>query len=127
MTRILVLDDNTDILKLVRTILEQSGFHVTAGRHGKEGLDLLHQADTLPDLILSNWFMPYMDGITFLDAVRSAPEWAAIPFVMMTAATTTDRREMAFARGANGFLSKPFLMGDLRSMLNDLGIMPNRN
>ncbi|NWG17646.1 MAG: response regulator [Chloroflexi bacterium] len=122
MTRVLVVDDSTDIVTLLRMVLEQRGYQVITGRDGREGLDLLYQVQ--PDAIISNLLMPHMDGIAFLDAVRSDPDWAGIPFIIASAMSSADYREMVFAHGANGFLPKPFHFNDLHNLLLDLGISP---
>lgn len=126
MTRILLLDDNTEMVTMLRLVLEQRGYEVIWGRHGEEGLKLLNQAKRNPDLIISNMLMPTMDGMAFLDHVRSNPDWASIPFVMMSAVTSEDRKRSTFEHGADAFLAKPFRYEDLNKTLNNLGVVPVR-
>ncbi len=124
MTRILVLDDNADIVALLRMVLEQRGYQVVSGRNGREGIHLLGQAAIRPDLIICNLRMPLMDGMAFLDMLRQQAEWSAIPVVMLTAMTAPDYREAAFAHGANAFLPKPFKLDELNRAMQNLGVTP---
>jgi CheY-like chemotaxis protein len=126
MTRILLLDDNAEMVTMLRLVLEQRGYEVIWGRHGGEGLSLLNQSNRNPDLIISNMLMPTMDGMAFLDQVRGNPDWASIPFVMMSAVSSEDRKQAMFERGADAFLSKPFRFEDLNKTLNNLGVVPAR-
>ncbi|MBC6937589.1 MAG: response regulator [Chloroflexi bacterium] len=122
MTLVLVVDDSPDIVTLLRMVLEQRGYQVITGRNGREGLEQLYQVQ--PDAIISNLFMPQMDGLAFLDAVRSDPNWASIPFIIASAVTSNDYRETVFAHGTDGFLPKPFKFNELHALLRDLGISP---
>jgi CheY-like chemotaxis protein len=124
MTHILVLDDNADIVSLLRMMLERQGYQVTSGRNGSEGIRLLEQ-DAVPDLIICNMLMPVADGIAFLDMLRQRAEWSLIPVIMLTALTSDDTRKAAFHHGANAFLPKPFHIADLTSAINNLGIHPH--
>ncbi len=125
MTRILVLDDNADIVALLRMVLEQRGYQVITGRNGREGLHLLGESPIKPDLIICNLLMPLMDGMTFLDSLRQQVEWSAIPVVMLTAMTAQVYRDAAFEHGANAFLAKPFRLDELNRTMHSLGIIPN--
>lgn len=127
MARILVLDDNADIVSLLRMVLEQRGYQVITGRNGREGVSLLGQTPVRPDVIICNLLMPLMDGITFLDTMRQQADWASIPVVMLTALSTQDYRETALEHGAAAFMSKPFRLEDLNATLRSLGISPNIN
>lgn len=120
MTRILLLDDNAEMVTMLRLVLEQRGYEVIWGRHGEEGVKLLEQATRTPDLIISNLLMPVMDGMTFLDNVRQNPDWAPIPFVMMSATPSEERKQATFEHGADAFLAKPFRFEDLNKTLNNL-------
>ena len=118
---ILLLDDNDAILSLACTMIEQivglENTTIVTGRNGKEGLQLLEAMDPLPDLIISNFRMPAMDGITFFGAIRSNPRWQHIRLVMMSAITTTEVRRAAAAYNVEAFLDKPFRLDDFRNLL----------
>ena len=124
MARILVLDDNAEIIALLRMALEREGYQVETGRNGGEGIRLLDQTGATPDLIICNMLMPLVDGIRFLDMLRQRDEWSVIPVLMLTALTSDDTRQAAFDHGANGFLHKPFRLSDLSSAIGSLGVRP---
>jgi CheY-like chemotaxis protein len=120
MSRILVLDDNADIVVLLKTVLEQWGFEVISGRNGEEGLTILSSEQ--PAAIISNLRMPLMDGMTFLDQVRIHSEWDAIPFVMMSGLFPEEFSQDAMSRGANAYLTKPFRVAELGNVFQNLNL-----
>jgi two-component system chemotaxis response regulator CheY len=124
MTDILILDDNTSLTTMLRLGLERRGFVVADGYNGNDGIQILEAAARNPDLILSNLYMPQMDGLTFLKHIRAHPDWSAIPFVLMSAAPTEDHRRAALANAVQGILQKPFTFDQLDALLDELGIAP---
>ncbi len=123
MTTILVVDDCYSIAYLVRLMLERRGCQVIIGCNGHEGLALLDQQAF--DLIISNYMMPHMDGLTFLRRLRQRADGARIPFVLMTASARAGVRQAALDSGADAFLPKPFSWKELDAILNRLGIHPS--
>src|SRR4051794_15879554 len=103
MTTILLLDDNSDILALLEMVLNQQGYEVISGRNGREGMDLLEQSVTAPDLVISNFHMPQMDGLDFLSHLRDHPQFHNIPFILLTAAPPIQWQQQASQLGANAF------------------------
>ncbi len=121
MPSILLLEDNADMLTMLSQVLEWNGHEVMAGRNGHEGLSLLSQVAHMPGLIICDLLMPGMDGTTFLACVRANPDWANIPFVMMSAHSADEERKNALALGADGFLVKPFSIDDFNGLLAEWG------
>ncbi len=80
---VLVVDDDAAVRDLVRVTLEKEGVEVDTAENGRLALDYLAQA--LPRLILLDLMMPVMDGFEFLETLKSRPEWASIPVVVVTA------------------------------------------
>lgn len=117
MTTILLVDDNADILTLLQMILKQQGYQVIAGRNGQEGMRLLERSEPKPDLIISNYYMPLVNGMAFLEQVRKDPKYQHIPFIMLSAASGTQWQQQATDLGANGFLPKPFKIDLLKSTI----------
>jgi CheY-like chemotaxis protein len=120
MTKILVVDDNAEIVNLVQIILKQQGYEVVIGRNGREGMSALTQSDSMPNLILSNYYMPMMDGMAFLEQVRQDPRLNTIPFVMMSAAPGAQWQPKASELGADAVISKPFRLDSLRNTISGL-------
>ncbi len=117
MTTILLLDDNADIVTLLEMVLNQQGYEVISGRNGQEGLELLKKSLNVPDLIISNYYMPQMDGLDFLGAVREHPQYSTIPFILLTAAPVNQWQLEANKLGANAFLPKPFKIDLLKKTI----------
>ena len=104
--RILVVDDDENILSLERTILEQKGFHVTTAGGGEDALKLLREQAF--DLVLLDVMMPGMDGMQVLDAIRADPHLASLPVVLVTAKTEDQDLLNGYRAGAQYYVTKPF-------------------
>jgi DNA-binding response OmpR family regulator len=104
--RVLVVDDDPDILDALSEILEVEGYDVQRARNGREALQRLEQG--LPDLVLLDLMMPVMDGWEF---ARSLAPGARPPIIVLSA----DRNVSAKAKeiGALGWLAKPFELSEL--------------
>jgi signal transduction histidine kinase len=115
--RILVVDDNLEILRFIHLQLHDR-YDVYLARDGIQGLELARRE--LPDVIVSDYMMPGMDGLTMLRALRADATTAHIPVVMLTARTAiSDRLEVREA-GADNYLNKPFSPRELRSAIGRL-------
>jgi CheY-like chemotaxis protein len=104
MKKILVVDDEIAIVELLSSVFEEEGYEVLTALNGHQGLARI--ASTRPNLILSDFMMPMLDGLGMCKAIQSDPIDRTIPFVLMTAASKSAIR-------ANGceiatFISKPF-------------------
>ena len=117
MTRILLLEDNNDMLAMLAQVLEWGGHEVVTGRDGREGIEVLESSSLLPTIILSDLSMPSMDGLEFLQEVRNRPAWANMPYVIMSAHSSPEDRHNALAAGADDFLVKPFNLDDFQKVL----------
>ena len=104
--RILVVDDDEDLRLLAGRVLKQSGHVVTEAPGGAEALEII--AKQLPDLILLDLNMPPPDGMEVLRILRSRPETATLPVVVLTAMGDECSTRMSFDVGATDFLAKPF-------------------
>ena len=116
MPRILVVDDDAAIVKLISVILSRAGHEVRSCSHPVEALDLLKVFT--PDLIISDVVMPYMTGLEFLEQVRDHEHLSAMPFILLSShAERTDvRRGMNL--GADDYLPKPFTPQDLTTAVD---------
>ncbi len=118
--RVLIVDDSSVMRKIVARGLRQAGFQIDeileAG-NGQEGLEVLKGSSPV-DLILSDWNMPVMDGLTFIKGVRSGPAATnSIPIVMVTTEGGESKVEAADTAGANGHIKKPFTPDMLQEVL----------
>ena len=110
-TTILVLEDNSDLLKNIELILEMEGYQVVSACSGPQALTLLEQ--TRPDLIISDIMMPEMDGYEFYQCVRRHPELLTIPFIFLSA--KGEKEDIRFGKqlGVDEYLTKPLEPKDL--------------
>lgn len=110
--RILVVDDQADIRKLLRTVLQRKGYDVTTAESGSEALEVL-KLDAMPDLILLDVQMPKMDGWGTLDAIRHEYGYEGPRVVMCTVKSHPRDLIHGWTSGCDGYIWKPFDMGRL--------------
>lgn len=103
--RILLVDDDRSILMLYKAMLEHAGHNVTTANNGRAALEIVKVSP--PQLIISDWMMPEMDGIEFCKALRKNPEWDNIYVLIVTAQESTEKLIEAFEAGASDYLTKP--------------------
>lgn len=106
--KVLVIDDDPMILKMVKTVLENSslGFEVMLTDKGRQGIELAKSQ--IPDLILLDLMMPEMDGIEVCENLRASRLTYLIPIIMLTASASSIHRLDALRTGVDEYLSKPF-------------------
>lgn len=106
MAKILLIDDDTNIIAPTRIILERGGHEVLAASSGKEGIQLA--LEELPDLVLCDIMMPYMDGYGVLAHLRNNARTATLPFIFLTAKSGLDDLREGMNLGADDYITKPF-------------------
>jgi len=122
--KILLVDDDTDTLRLVGVTLQRQGYEVRVANSGQQALTMVQSE--LPDLILLDIMMPEMDGYDVARHLRSDPTTAEIPIIMFTAKTQVDDKVMGFEAGADDYLTKPTqpreLFAHIKAVLARAGI-----
>ena len=113
-----MVDDDPDMVFIARELLRSVGLEVFTAPNGEQALAAIKQ--DLPDLVISDLMLPGMDGGQFCKRVKQDPAFAAIPFLMLTAADTDEAVPLARESGANAFLSKPFTHKMFLSKVNEL-------
>jgi len=121
MRRALVIDDSRTIRSILGKKLGQLGFKVSEAENGKVALDVL-QATPGISLALVDWNMPVMNGLQFVQAVRSDSTWDSVTIVMVTTETETSQMLAALDSGANDYIMKPFTDEIITERLMLLGI-----
>ncbi len=116
--RVLVVDDNEDILNNLKVLLEFNDFDVIAASNGKVALKLLERQENMPDVILSDIMMPEMDGYDFFKELSREPATCHIPFVFLTAKSSPEDVRLAKMLGADDYIIKPFNQDDLLAILS---------
>ena len=110
--RILVIDDELQILRALRTILSAKKFRVTTATRGEEGLALA--AADPPDLVILDLGLPDMDGIDVCARLR---EWTQVPIIVLSVRDNERDKVAALDKGADDYLSKPFGIEELLARL----------
>ncbi|MCC6804258.1 MAG: response regulator [Anaerolineae bacterium] len=108
MVRILLVEDQASLRRLVGEVLEFSGYQVTAVADGRDALGLLYSGEVCPDLILSDLLMDSLGGAELLDAVRSEWLWRDIAFVMMSGQDQLVALGEQLRHEVDGYIAKPF-------------------
>jgi DNA-binding response OmpR family regulator len=103
---ILVIDDEKDLIELVRYNLEKEGFDVIAATDGQLGLDVVRKHR--PDLVVLDLMMPGLDGLQVCQQLRNDPRAGRIPVIMLTAKATEADRIVGLELGADDYITKPF-------------------
>ena len=116
--RVLVVEDNSKNLKLVRDVLDHVGYEVVAAGTGEEGVRLA--GETEPDLILMDLQLPGIDGTEALRRIRATDRGARLPVLAVTAFAMDADRDKAMDSGFDGYLQKPLNVRELVRQVGDL-------
>jgi two-component system KDP operon response regulator KdpE len=106
--RILVVDDEPQITRVLRASLASSGYDVTLARDGVEAFDLFREST--PDLVITDLFMPRMDGIGLTRAIRQIGD---TPIIVLSVREQETMKVAALDEGADDYVTKPFSMQEL--------------
>ena len=117
MKRILAVDDEPHILKLVAFSLKSGGYEVL---EATDGLSAIHvDCAEQPDLVLMDVMMPALDGYEACRRLKADPETANIPVIMLTAKTQAAEQKTGLDAGASGYITKPFTPKDLVAQVSE--------
>ncbi|MFY0408591.1 response regulator [Solicola sp. PLA-1-18] len=120
----LIVDDSRAMRAILRRTLEPLGYTWDEAGHGQEALDVLRATVVPPDLMLVDWNMPVMDGLTLIREVRTEAAWRNITIMMVTTESEHTQVVRALAAGANEYLMKPFTTDAVVGKLDLLGLLP---
>ncbi|MBC6423733.1 MAG: response regulator transcription factor [Hormoscilla sp. SP12CHS1] len=104
--RLLLIDDDPNLILLVRDYLEFRGYGVMTADNGRQALEILEQE--YPDMIICDVMMPEMDGYTLVKQVRENPKTNLIPFLFLSAKGHSADKVKGLNRGADVYIAKPF-------------------
>jgi DNA-binding NarL/FixJ family response regulator len=116
--RLLVVDDEPNLLRAVAACLKTEKYEVSTARSGHEAL--MQLAESVPDLIISDIRMPGMDGYKLARQLRGSPRTALVPIVFLTAKDETADRIEGFRAGIDAYLTKPFEPDELIAVVNGI-------
>jgi len=116
--RLLVIDDEPNLLRAVAACLKAEDYEVSTARSGHEAL--MQLAEFVPDLIISDIRMPGMDGYKLARQLRGSPRTALVPIVFLSAKDETADRIEGFHAGIDAYLTKPFEPDELIAVVNGI-------
>ena len=111
--KVLIIDDEIQIRRILRLTLETKGFHITEAANGKDGL---YQAAAMrPDVVVLDLGLPDMDGLTVLTNIR---EWSKVPVIILSVRDEEKEKVAALEAGADDYVTKPFGVDELVARLH---------
>ena len=113
---IMVVDYNSDIVAIIKTILEVKGYALQFAYSGQEAFNLL--GEQKPDLIILDILMPTIDGLEVLTRLKGDPGTASIPVILLMSKVEYKDVLIGYKMGANYYITKPFTKGQLLEGIN---------
>ena len=118
--KVLIADDEPNIVISLEYLLKRDGYHVLVARDGQEALDTIRLMT--PELVLLDVMLPSLSGFEVCRAIRDNPAWNRIRVVMLTARGRDAEVSKGLALGANAYVTKPFstkeLLAQIRAQLD---------
>ena len=113
--KILLVEDEKNIILGVRTCLDAVGYEVEIAENGELAMEAIERSH--PNLILLDLMLPKFDGFEVLETLKSKPETSSIPIVVLTAKAEEEDRQKALGLGADAYMTKPFRPQELWDVL----------
>ncbi len=115
---VLVVDDEDMTRKLLRLMLAHDGFTIIEAEDGQQALDMI--AESQPDIVILDVMMPNMDGFTACQILRSRPETATLPIIMLSARSQVEAMRAGLQSGADRYMTKPISKPELVQTITEL-------
>lgn len=116
--RVLLAEDEPNIIESLRFLLERGGYQVSVAKNGRLALDAALSEP--PDVLILDVMLPELDGYEVLRRLRESAQTATLPILMLTAKGQREDRDAALESGADMFLTKPFANADLTAAVDKL-------
>lgn len=113
---VLIVEDEWAIADWLELLLSEQAFNVLTAPNGRAALDIMHRE--IPDLVLTDFMMPHLDGAGLAAAMQADPRLKDIPLVVMT--SIVEERVRQRIRGHRAYLRKPFREAELLSIIHDI-------
>ncbi|MBY7734729.1 response regulator transcription factor [Francisella philomiragia] len=114
--KVLVADDDKKIAQFIKTKFDENGIETTLAHDGKEALFLINTNNY--DVVVIDWMMPYLDGISLLKILRK--QNVTIPVIILSALDSTENKIQGLTSGSDDYLTKPFSIDELMVRVNIL-------
>jgi two-component system, chemotaxis family, chemotaxis protein CheY len=117
--KILIVDDVLSMRSLTKAILRDAGFtYVFDAPDGQEALKLMQKVKV--NMVICDWNMPVMSGLSFFKAVQEEPKLAGTPFIMLTSSSEISKVKEAIDAGVKAYIIKPYKPADLLKKINSM-------
>lgn len=113
---ILIVDDSQDLTHVIADFLSMHGYQVHTAHDGYDALECMNNQSI--GIVVSDIHMPRMDGFTLMGEIRT--RYPQVPIVLITGFSVSEAKKMAFERGANAFVAKPFKLKDLKNVIESV-------
>ena len=117
--KVLIVDDVKFSVEIGKSFLEGTGCELLSAFNGGEALELIRKER--PDLVLTDLFMPGMNGDELCRAIKADPATRGIPVIILTAADNSENQEKGLKAGCDGLLGKPYSKGDIIEAVKKYG------
>lgn len=114
---LLIIDDNNDLLFNLKILFELNNFEVFTASNGVEALSRLYNDKIKPSIIVCDIMMPQMNGYEFFKLISSDPNFNSVPFIFLTAKSSSDDIRFGKLLGIDDYLTKPFVEEDLLAIV----------
>ena len=116
--RILVVDEEADLVFGLKIQLEKDNFHVLTAKDGQEGLNKVRQEK--PDLLILDLMLPKLDGYKVCRMLKFDEKYKSIPIILLTARTQQEDQKVGYEVGADAYITKPFDAQELLKKIKEL-------
>ena len=108
MAKILLVEDDLIVSRLIENLLQRKGHSISTLADGRSASAFVDDSSEIPDLVLLDLMLPFVDGFEVLSLIRKNPKWNKIPIIMLTSKGQEKNIVRAFELGANDYILKPF-------------------
>ncbi|MES3040839.1 MAG: response regulator transcription factor [Pseudomonadota bacterium] len=120
--RVVLVEDDEMSAELVRFLVQRQGYTFEHISDGQKALNLLKEEP--PTALILDWLLPFVDGMTVLEAVRKSTTWSSVPVLVLTGKSREEDIVKALDAGANDFIAKPFQPAELTARLKRMIRIP---
>jgi CheY-like chemotaxis protein len=113
---ILIVDDSRDLTHVIADFLSMNGYQVHTAHNGRDALERMGKEHI--DIVVSDIHMPGMDGFTLMTEIKT--RYPDIPVILITGFSVGDAQKIAFEKGANAFVAKPFRLKELKQVIESV-------
>lgn len=108
MAKILLVEDDRIVSRLIENLLQRKGHYISTLADGRSASAFVNDSSEIPDLVLLDLMLPFVDGYEILSLIRENPKWDKIPVIMLTSKGQEKNVVRAFELGADDYILKPF-------------------